>query len=464
LGKISNVNKERQLLGSFFISRKAIDIAINNNFMALELVDDFNQLVAENILQICRANSGNLPSIDVVLDNLNFTEKERDQNRIKLNRYKKMMQREILNDQQAIDITVNNLSIIRDLSIKRKVINAIKNGLEHIDIPARDFVSNIAKDLSNVEMNDGVVTEVHIYSGFKEIKAEMQYQMENGEEFGFKTFYRDIDAIMEASGYFAKGSLTYIVGRPSNYKTGLALNVATNMAKNGIVTAIFSHEMSPKNCYRRILARVAGIDMAKIKKPSTLTPEEWAKLDAAIKQVETWPLYIIDGSSLSIGQIDSVLSYLKSKYGLQVAWWDYFQLIRKRDGSIPTEERDFSEVSEELRMFPKKYDLAAIALSQANRGCEQRDDKRPTLKDIRSTGKSEMDAENVLYVYRDEFYYMSKSECPNHLEVGAIKVREGELRRALLHFNGAKATLGNCDPMIVMDKSIDYVGGGGSAN
>lgn len=463
MGKISNVMKERQLIGCLLLSREVIDITIDNNFQASECVDDFNQLIVENILHLCRATSETIPNIDGLLDLLDLNQKERAENRIKLNRYKKMVQREIVDDKQIIDIAVNNISVLRDLNIKRRVINAIKNGLERVELPARDFVSGISKDLANVEMNDGIITEVHIYTGFQAIKQEMQYQLENGEEFGFKTFYRDIDAIMEPSGYFTKESLTYVVGRPSNYKTGLALNIAKNMAKNGIVTAIFSHEMSPKNCYRRILASVAQIDMAKLKKPSTLTQDEWNKLDEAIELVKTWPLYIIDGAILNIGQIDSVLAYLKSKYGLQVAWWDYFQLIRKRDGSIPTEERDFSEVSEELRMFPKRYNIAAIALSQANRGCEQRDDKRPTIKDIRSTGKAEQDAENILYVYRDEFYYMSKSEMPNHLEVGAIKVREGELRRALLHFNGAKATLGNCDPLMVMDKSRDYVGGGGLA-
>jgi replicative DNA helicase len=114
-------------------------------------------------------------------------------------------------------------------------------------------------------------------------------------------------------------------------------------------------------------------------------------------------------------------------------------------------------------MMAKNHEVAMIALSQANRGCEQRDDKRPTMKDIRSTGKAEQDAHNIFYVYRDEFYYGSQSELPNHMEIGALKIREGELRKALFHFNGAKATIGNVDPMVVMDKPRDYIGGGGTA-
>jgi replicative DNA helicase len=112
-------------------------------------------------------------------------------------------------------------------------------------------------------------------------------------------------------------------------------------------------------------------------------------------------------------------------------------------------------------MMAKNHKVAMVALSQANRGCESRDDKRPTLKDIRSTGKSEMDAHNVFYVYRDEFYNHSQSVFPNHMEIGALKIREGELRKALFHFNGAKATIGNCDPLMTIDLSSDYLGGGG---
>jgi replicative DNA helicase len=460
LGKITNIQKEKELIGSFLLSREAIDLAVDNNFLASEVTDTFNQEVLDSILQKCRIDGDFIPTTEYIIDQLNLVDKEADEARIKINRYKKMIQREIVKDRQILDIVQDNMTILKDLSIKRKVVNVLRNGIENMDVSAREFISSINKELISIELNDGQVTELHIQDGLTEIKKDMIYQMEHGEEYGYKTHFRDIDAMLEDN--ISKGSLTYILGRPSNYKTGFALNVMVNMAKNKIPTAMFSHEMSPKNCYRRILSRLTSIEMKKLKKPSILTPEDWAKLDAAIKEVESWPLYILDGSKLNIGEIDSAIAYLKGRYGIEVIWWDYFQLIRKRDNTIPADESDFGEISEELRMFAKKYDIAAISLSQANRGCEMRDDKRPTMKDIRNTGKAEQDAENILYVYRDEFYYMSKSEMPNHLEIGALKVREGELKRALLHFNGAKATLGNCDPMVVMDKTRDYIGGGGT--
>jgi replicative DNA helicase len=460
LGKITNIQKEKELIGSFLLSREAINLAVDNNFLASEFTDIFNQEVLESILQKCRIDGDFLPTTEYIIDQLKLIGKEADEARIKINRYKKMVQREIVKDRQILDITQENMAILKDLSLKRKVINVLRKGIENIDISAREFISSINKELISIEINDGQVTELHIQDGLLEIKKDMEYQMKHGVEYGYKTHFRDIDIMLDDN--ITKGSLTYILGRPSNYKTGLALNLMVNMAKAGTPNAMFSHEMSPKNCYRRILSRLTGIEMKKLKKPSTLTQEEWAKLDVAIKEVETWPLYILDGSKLNIGEIDSAIAYLKGKYNIEVIWWDYFQLIRKRDNTIPSDESDFGEISEELRMFAKRYDIAAISLSQANRGCEMRDDKRPTMKDIRNTGKAEQDAENILYVYRDEFYYLSQSEMPNHLEVGALKVREGELKRVLLHFNGAKATLGNCDPLIVMDKSRDYIGGGGT--
>lgn len=460
MAKITNIQKEKEIIGSCLLSREAIDLAIDNNFLASEFTDNFNQLVLESILQKCRTNSNFIPTTEYIIDQLDLKEKDADEARIKINRYKKMVQREIVKDKQILDIITENMAILKDLSIKRKVINVLRNGIENIDMPAREFISSINKELISIELTDGQVVEMHIQEGLTEIKKDMEYQMKHGIQYGYKTHYRDIDAMLEDN--ISKGSLTYILGRPSNYKTGFALNVMVNMAKNKIPNAMFSHEMHPKNCYRRILSRLTGIEMKKLKKPDTLTEADWIALDNAIKEVESWPLYILDGSKLNIGEIDSAIAYLKGRYGIEVIWWDYFQLIRKRDNTIPADEADYGEISEELRMFAKKYDIAAISLSQANRGCEMRDDKRPTMKDIRNTGKAEQDAENILYVYRDEFYYLSKSEMPNHLEVGALKVREGELKRALLHFNGAKATLGNCDPLIVMDKSRDYIGGGGT--
>src|SRR5690554_4980467 len=461
MSKISDAYKEKQLIGCCLLSRKAIDIVIENNFNPEELIDDFNKNVLSIILEKCRFDSEFIPTNDYILDNLKIEEKEKKSLLVKLNRYKNMIKREIVNDKQIEDITNSNILTLRDYSIKRKIIHILKNGLDYISLPAREFLSNIIKDLNMVEVNDGLITEVNIHQGFKDLKEQMLFQKENDIEFGYKFGFRDFDRLIQDN--ITDGTLTYIVGRPSNYKTGLALNLAQNSAMFGTPTALFSHEMDVPSVYRRILSRVTKIEMNKLKRPQILTSEEWQKLDEAIQIVETWPLYVIDASKLNITQIDATVAYLKAKYGVKIFFEDYFQLIRTKKGNLPNEEWEFASISEELRMIAKNHNVAVIALSQANRSCESRDNKRPTLRDIRNTGKSEQDANNIFYVYRDEFYYGSKSEMPNHLEIGALKIREGELKRVLLYFDGARATLGDCDPFIVLDKSSDYIGGGGNA-
>lgn len=462
MGKISNIQRERELIGLFMLSREALDIAIASNFTAEECVNQDNMNILQNILIEARAREDFIPSSHFIIDSLELKkEKEIKNTQLQLNRYKKMVEREIVNDAQYKDITERNILKLRDLYTKRKVINVLKNGLDSIDLPAREFISDIQKGLNNVEINDGMILEISIHSGFKDIKEEMIYQMENDIEFGFRFGLRDFDKMTQDQ--IARATLTYIVGRPSNYKTGTLLNLLQNAAMEGIPAAILSCEMKVSDVYRRILSRVTGIPMKKLKKPKELTPHEWGALDVAIEKVREWPLYVIDASKMNIGQYDSVVSYLKTVYGVELIGQDYFQLIRTRKGMIPTEEGEFGTISEELRDIAKNNDIAMIALSQANRSCENRDDKRPTMKDIRSTGKAEMDAHNIFYVYRDEFYYGHKSEIPNHMEIGALKIREGELRKALFHFNGAQATIGNVDPLAVMDKSSDYIGGGGMA-
>jgi replicative DNA helicase len=459
MAKISDVQKERELIGLFLLSRECVSHAIDNGFTPADVVDKFNKQVLKIIHDKCLLDLTFLPTINYIIDELNIEEeKEKKKTLVKLNRYKKMIQRE-LQESQYKDVVQSNILELKDLTIKRRVIHVLKDGLEKIDIPAREFLSTINRALVQIELNDGLIKEVSIYNGFKDLKAEMEEQKRKGIQFGFKTHLRDIDKMIQDN--IAKKTLTYIVGRPSNYKTGLALNMASNMAQNNIPTAFFSHEMDGPAIYRRLLSRVAKIDMNRIKQPDILTTDEWAAIDSAIKEVELWPLYVVDAANLNIAEIPSVVATLKSNYGVEVVFEDYFQLIRTKKGTIPTEEGEFGEISEELRMIAKEFDVAMIALSQANRKCESRDDKRPTLQDIRSTGKAEMDAHNVFYVYRDEFYYHSQSEVPNHMEFGALKIREGELKKVLLHFNGGKATIGNADPMVLMDRSIDYVGGGG---
>lgn len=458
MAKISDSHKEREIIGLFLNSRECINNAIEHNFTPEDAIDTFNKQVIEVIYSKCLHDINFLPTINYILDEMDLGKKTRKETMVKLNRYKKMINREF-KESQYKNVIVDNVIELKDLTVKRRIINVLKDGLDKIDYPAREFLSDLNRELNLIEVDDGTIREISIFTGFTELKVEMEHQRDTGKEFGFKTYLKDIDEMIKDN--IAKKSLTYILGRPSNYKTGFALNVAVNMSMNGTPTAFFSHEMDGPAVYRRILARVANIEMDRIRQPKLLTEKEWNKIDKAIEKVREWPLYVIDAANINIGEISSVIAYLKSNYGIEVVFEDYFQLIRTKKNTIATEEGQFAEISEELRMIAKDYDVAMIALSQANRSCESRDDKRPTLQDIRSTGKAEQDAHNVLYVYRDEFYYHSQSEVPNHMEVGALKIREGDLKKVLLHFNGAKSTLSNCDPLVIIDKSIDYVGGGG---
>lgn len=459
MAKITNKQKEKETIGLALINKNSLSIFIENNLTAEDFTDKFNKKIISIILDEYRLNHLYFPSVLDLVDKIeSSSEKEKKETHVILNRYKKMIEREVTEEEQVIPLIERNIAALKECTLKRRVINVLKNGLEDIGDNAIEWITSLKTNLNNIEINDNSIKELHIHTGFTEIKADMIEQAKNDVIIGYRTYYRDLDVLLE--GQITDGSLTYVLGRPSNYKTGTALNVAMNQAENKIPVAIFSHEMDGKAVYRRLLSRVTKISMKKLKNPKSLTPEEWAALDEAIAYVKSLPLYVVDSAKLNITQIHSVVAYLQAKYGIKIIYEDYLQLIRTAKGNIPTEEGEFATISEELRNIAKDFNIAVIALCQANRSCEQRDDKRPTLKDIRSTGKAEMDAHNVLYVYRDEFYYGSKSELPSHLEIGALKVREGELKRVILHFNGALATLGDADPLITVDKGLDYIGGG----
>jgi replicative DNA helicase len=266
MGKISNIQRERELIGLFMLSRDSLDMAIASNFTAEECVNQDNMDILQNILIEARLREDFIPSSHFIIDSLELKkEKEIKETQLQLNRYKKMVEREIVNDAQYKDITERNILKLRDLYTKRKVINVLKNGLDSIDLPSREFISDIQKGLNNVEINDGMILEVSIHSGFEDIKKEMIYQMENDIEFGFRFGLRDFDKMTQDQ--IARATLTYIVGRPSNYKTGTLLNILQNAAMEGIPAAILSCEMKVNDVYRRILSRVTGIPMKKLKKP-----------------------------------------------------------------------------------------------------------------------------------------------------------------------------------------------------
>ena len=303
---------------------------------------------------------------------------------------------------------------------------------------------------------------------------EQAYQ-KDGKISGLPT---GLDALDNKTGGLNNSDLIIIAGRPAMGKTALATNIAYNVAEymlhakdldeksRGV--AFFSLEMSADQLASRILSTVTQTNGHKMR-TGELDNAEFTRIAAAVRELEKIPLYIDDTPGLNINTIRTRARRLKRNKGLGCIVIDYIQLI-SGTGSKRSEGnrvQELSEISRGLKILAKELNLPVIALSQLNRGVEQRDDKRPVMSDLRESGSIEQDADIVMFVYRENYYLQNEepqqkaSETPEHLqkrmeewearkratqnvaEVIIGKQRHGPTGTVQLFWNGDFAQFGN---------------------
>ena len=287
-----------------------------------------------------------------------------------------------------------------------------------------------------------------------------------------------LDALDNKTGGLNNSDLIIIAGRPAMGKTALATNIAYNVAdymlhSNNVNpkdkgVAFFSLEMSADQLASRILATVTQTNGHKIR-TGELENSEFTRIVAAVRELEKIPLYIDDTPGLNINTIRTRARRLKRSKGLGLIVIDYIQLIvgsgsKKNEGN---RVQELSEISRGLKILAKELNVPVIALSQLNRGVEQRDDKRPVMSDLRESGSIEQDADIVMFVFRENYYLQNEepkqkaAETPEHLqkrmeewearkratqnicEVIIGKQRHGPTGTVQLFWNGDYAQFGN---------------------
>lgn len=243
---------------------------------------------------------------------------------------------------------------------------------------------------------------------------EKAYQRE-GSISGISTGLDDLD---KRTGGLNNSDLIILAGRPAMGKTALATNIAYNVAElmsrdrnieeksKGV--AFFSLEMSADQLATRILSSTAGISSQRMRN-GDIDGGEFGRIAEVIRSLEKMPLYIDDTPGLTINAIRNRARRLKRTKGLGLIVIDYIQLIMggaKRGEANRVQE--LSEISRGLKIMAKELNVPVIALSQLNRGVEQRDDKRPLMSDLRESGSIEQDADIVLFVYRENYYIQNE--------------------------------------------------------
>ena len=245
---------------------------------------------------------------------------------------------------------------------------------------------------------------------------------------GLSTGMRDLDKKINGLN---KSDLLLVAARPAMGKTAFALNLALNVAKKYDKTvAIFNLEMSREQLAMRLLAIESFVDGQKML-TGKLTDEEWVKLCMASSSLSQTDLRIDDNPSITVAEINAKCRRIEN---LGLVLIDYLQLMNGSGYGKGGDNRVqvVGEISRSLKIMAKELNVPVICLSQLSRGPESRTDKRPMLSDLRESGAIEQDADEVLFLYRDEYYNENTedkgiAECivskNRHGEVGTVKLQ-----------------------------------------
>ena len=261
---------------------------------------------------------------------------------------------------------------------------------------------------------------------------------------GLSTGFHDLDDI--TSG-LQKGDLVIVAGRPSMGKTILGMNFAEHAAlaqrerekKKPIL--IFSLEMSGQQLAVRLLASNGRINQQRLR-TGKLDDDDWRRITSAVGLLSEVPLLIDDTPALTPVEIRARTRRVVREHGeLSLIVIDYLQLMQVR-GTTENRATEIAEISRSLKALAKELNVPVVAISQLNRGLEQRTDKRPVMSDLRESGSIEQDADLIIFIYRDEVY---NENSPNKgtAEIIIAKQRNGPTGVRRLTFFGEYARFEN---------------------
>lgn len=249
---------------------------------------------------------------------------------------------------------------------------------------------------------------------------------------GVPTGYHDFD---DMTSGLQGSDLVIIAGRPSMGKTTFAMNIAEHVAiKSRLPVLIFSMEMPGEAIVMRLLSSLCRIDQLRIR-TGKLADEDWPRISSTVSMLSDAPLFIDDTPGLSPAEMRARARRLAKEYGqIGLIVVDYLQLMQV-PGYNENRTAEISEISRSLKNLAKELKVPVIALSQLNRGLEQRADKRPVMSDLRESGAIEQDADLIAFIYRDEVYN-ENSPDKGTAEIIIAKQRNGPIGKVRLTFMG----------------------------
>ena len=295
-----------------------------------------------------------------------------------------------------------------------------------------ELVNNAQAEIYSVtgadEREDYVPLTEAVTAAIDEIEAAKHT---DGKFTGVPTGFADLD---ELTNGFHPGQMIIVAARPAMGKSTLALDFARAASiGNDLPSILFSLEMGKSEIAMRLLSAESSVPLQMMRK-GTVDSRDWTTIAATRGRINDAPLYIDDSPNMTLVEIRAKCRRLKQRVGLKMVVIDYLQLMTSGK-RVESRQQEVSEFSRALKLLAKELQVPVIALSQLNRGPEQRADKMPALSDLRESGSIEQDADMVILLHREAAY---ERDSPRAGEADLIvaKHRNGPTRTITVAFHG----------------------------
>lgn len=325
--------------------------------------------------------------------------------------------------------------VVRRASVRRRIMEAadhIKAAAKQDDLSLEQVISEVEKHLFSAMSEGNESRTVHIKQAAGDYyERVMAIQRGDSQYLGIPTGFRDVDVITKGA---QRGQLIYVAGRPGMGKTAFLLSAMLNAARLATKPRVFiwSGEMNVSENMGRLVAAESAIDSQRLQ-VGDMSPEEVDRfIEASLVRLPELNIWIDDTAGITINKLHSMLLRHSTLYGLDMVVVDYTGLLKA--AGVRDRTQEVGEISRGLKRLAMDLNVPVYAAAQLNRGPEDRQDKRPILRDLRDSGDLEQDANVIMFLYRDVVYNPT-TDNPDMAEIIVAKNRNGPTGTAYLRYN-----------------------------
>lgn len=438
-----NLEAERSVIGAILLDPDKID-EVADIVRPDDFYDERNKRLYRNLLDMRALGH----SVDLTL----LVERLRRNNELEACGSEAYLA-ELMTSVQVAAHVQHYAQIVKDRSDRR----ALRRAGEEIAIDAASLNVSTKDAISRGEANILAINDKRASKGAESMRNvifeafQLVDERSKGKRDGLPTGFDELDAMI---GGLRASELTIIAARPSMGKTAFATNIADFVAVEQKKTVLFfSLEMAKTELALRMICARGRVKASNLR--GALSPKDAQKFTEAGAKLGEAPLYIDDSPSRTVSEIGAIARRLKKKESLDLVMIDYLGLIEP-DNPRDQRQEQVAKISRRLKGLARELEIPVVCLSQLNRMTEAARDNRPRLSHLRESGAIEQDADVVMFVHREEYYYTAKEAEEKNLqglaEIIVAKDRNGPVGSVNLSWNNKYTLFAN----IARQESDDY--------